>query len=61
MAERKIVKMTKSYKGLNPGEIAGFEEYEADALINQGAAVAYEPPKAAEPKKADKKADKAEG
>jgi hypothetical protein len=35
---RKIVKLSRSYKGINPGEIAGFDDYEADALIAQGAA-----------------------
>lgn len=57
----KKVKMLKSYKSLNPGELAGFEDYEADHLIKQGAAqLVEEAPKAAEeaPKKADKKADK---
>jgi hypothetical protein len=34
----KIVKMTRSYKSLNAGEQAGFEDYEADSLIAQGAA-----------------------
>jgi len=57
----KIVKMLKSYKSLNAGEQAGFDDYEADALIAQNAAVLVELPKPAEePKKADKKADKAD-
>jgi hypothetical protein len=34
----KIVKMTLSYKSLNAGETAGFDDYEADSLIAQGAA-----------------------
>ena len=47
----KAVKMKLYYRGINPGEIAGFDDYEADRLIKLDAAELYKEP---EPKKADK-------
>lgn len=53
----KHLKMLKHARQLNPGELAGFEDADADALIESGHAVEYTPEA---PDKAEKKA-KAEG
>lgn len=53
----KHLKMLKHARQLNPGELAGFEDADADALIESGHGEEYTPEA---PVKAEKKA-KAEG
>lgn len=49
----KLVKLLKYYKGINPGEQAGFEDYEAEHLVAIGAAE-YVKPAAPAPAPSDK-------
>lgn len=65
MSEKVIVKFTKPWRGYSPGEVAGFEESVAEALVGGGVATGYSPASAAalvssplserRPKAADKK------
>ncbi len=50
----KHIRMLKHAKNLNPGELAGFEDEVADALIKSGHGEEYTPEA---PAKADKTAD----
>jgi hypothetical protein len=43
MSEKVIVKFTKPWRGYSPGEIAGFEESVAEALVGGGVASGYSP------------------
>ena len=47
MIEKVIVKFTKPWRGYSPGEIAGFEESVAEALVGGGVASGYSPASAA--------------
>ena len=54
----KHIRILKHTHNLNPGELAGFEDEVADALIESGHGEEYKPEVAPEaPAKADKKAD----
>ena len=65
MSEKVIVKFTKPWRGYSPGEVAGFEESVAEALVGGGVATGYSSASAAatvssplserRPKAADKK------
>lgn len=41
MSEKVIVKFTKPWRGYSPGEVAGFEESVAEALVGGGVASGY--------------------
>ena len=64
MSEKVIVKFTKPWRGYSPGEVAGFEEDVAEALVGGGVASGYSPVSAAAsvstrlPEKRVKAADK---
>ena len=47
MSEKVIVKFTKPWRGYSPGEVAGFEEGVAEALVGGGVASGYSPASAA--------------
>lgn len=47
MSEKVIVKFTKPWRGYSPGEVAGFEESVAEALVGGGVASGYSPASAA--------------
>ncbi|KAF1310957.1 hypothetical protein BLX42_11275 [Pseudomonas sp. SG-MS2] len=49
MSEKVIVKFTKPWRGYSPGEIAGFEEDAAGALVAGGVASRYSPASSAAP------------
>lgn len=47
MSAKVIVKFSKPWRGYSPGEIAGFEESVAEALVGAGVATGYSPASAA--------------
>lgn len=56
----KPVEILRSFQGYNPGEIAGFAEERAQAMIDAGVAKAYEEPKVDASVSAKKKDQKPE-